>query len=281
MAKGKLCIDIGGTKIIFAILDKPGHILKSRRVSTPKSKNLFLKMLSANINDYLKFSNGIINVSIAGRLDENGKVVFAPNLPIFGFNLRDFMKTFSKKVSIENDGNCFGIGQLYESGLKKYKSGLVVVWGTGIGSSIIYSGRIYKGGGFATESGHMIYDYNSGEDVESIIGGKSIKRVYGVDGFNLHKLAEKGDKKALKAFEKIGRIFGFYLSSMIFILDPEIIILGGSFVNSWKFMKNSAYEVLRDRRIRKRITVRIARGKFYVIKGCYFIDEYENSNNKL
>ena len=279
MAKGKLCIDIGGTKIMFAIIDRPEHIIKSKRISTPKSKESFLRALNDNITDYMEFSNGIINVSIAGRIDNTGKVVFAPNLPILGFNFMEFMKTFSKKVSIENDGNCFGICQLYTGGLKKYKSALAVVWGTGIGSSIIYSGRIYKGGGFATESGHIVYDYKTGKDVETAIGGKSIKQIYGIEGFYLHRLAEKGNKKALKAFQEIGRIFGFYLSSMTFIVDPEIIILGGSFANSWKFMKDGVYSVMRSRKIRKKITIKITRGKFYVVRGCYFIDEYENSNN--
>jgi len=281
MAKGKLCIDIGGTKIIFAVIDKPGHIIKSKRIDTPKSKSLFLKALSDNINNYIPFSNDIINVSIAGRVDSSGKVIFSPNLPINGFNFIEFMKRFSRKVTVENDGNCFGIYHLYTNNLKDYKSGLTVVWGTGIGSSIIYSGRIYKGGGFATESGHMVYDYRTGKDIENEIGGKSIKQIYGMDGFNLHKLAEKGDKNALNAFQEIGRKFGLYLSSMIFVLDPEVIIIGGSFANSWKFMKDSVYSVINNRKIRKKIAIKIARGKFYVVRGCYFIDEYENSNNKL
>ncbi len=281
MAKGKLCIDIGGTKIIFAIIDGSGHVIKSKRIDTPKSKSLFLKELSENINNYQEFSNGIINISIAGRVDNAGKVVFSPNLPITGLNFTEFMKRFSMKVTIENDGNCFGLYQLYAGSLKKYKSGLAIVWGTGIGSSIIYSGRIYKGGGFATESGHMVYDYSTGEDIENAIGGKIIKKIYGMDGFNLHRLAEKGDKKALKAFQEIGRKFGLYLSSMMFVLDPEVIIIGGSFANSWKFMKDSIYTVINDRRIRKKIKIKISRGKFYVVRGCYFIDEYENSNNKL
>ena len=127
MAKGKLCIDIGGTKIIFAIIDGSGHIIKSKRIDTPKLKSLFLKALSENISNYKAFSNGIINVSMAGRVDNSGKVIFSPNLPIAGFNFIEFMKRFSRKVTIENDGNCFGIYQLYAGGLKKYKSGLIIV----------------------------------------------------------------------------------------------------------------------------------------------------------
>ena len=281
MGKGKLCIDIGGTKIIFAVIDRPGHIVKSIKLSTPDSKESFLKLLKQNINNYLPLSNGIINVSIAGRVDSKGKVIFAPNLPIEGFNFIKFMEGFSKKVFVENDANCFGLHQLYQNGIKKYKSAFAVVWGTGIGSAILSSGKLYKGGGFATESGHIIYDYNSGKDIESEIGGKSIRSIYKMDGLELHKLAEKGDKKALLAFKQIGRKFGFYLSSMALVTDPEIILLGGSFANSWKFMEQEVYSILRTKCIRKNIKVRLCKGKFYVVRGCYFIDEHENTYNKL
>ena len=278
MANGKLCIDIGGTKIIFAIIDKPDHIVKSKRIDTPPSKDLFLEVLGKNVREYLNFSNETINVSIAGRLDSNGKVVFCPNLPILGVNFIRFMRRFSKKVSVENDGNCFGISQLYGGYLKNHLSGLAVVWGTGIGSSIIYKNKIYKGAGLATESGHIIYNYNTGKDVEDIIGGRSIKKLYGLDGFELHNLAENGDKKALDHFKDIGITFGYYLSSMVFILDPEIIVIGGSFANSWKFMKKYVYSVLKDKSLRRKITIKIAKGKFYVIRGCYFLDEYEDTD---
>ncbi len=281
MGNGKLCIDIGGTKIIFAIIDRSGKILRSKKIATPNSKELFLDLLNGNILDYLKFSNGIINVSIAGRVDNNGRVIFSPNLPIEGFNFTRFIKKFSEKVSVENDGNCFGLYQLYKNGLKNCKSALAIVWGTGIGSSILDSGSIYKGGGFAAESGHVIYDYNTGRDIESVIGGKSIKQVYGIDGLALHKLADKGDKHALKIFKDIGKIFGLYLYSMAAILDPEVIVLGGSFANSWKFIKEEVYSILRSRCIRKNIKIKVCKGKFYVVKGCYFIDEHENTNNKL
>ena len=281
MARGKLCIDIGGTKIIFAILSGPGRIEKSTKISTPNSKKPFLRLLSENIIRYLPESNGIINVSIAGRLNEAGKVVFCPNLPIKGFGLKKFMQKFSEKITIENDGNCFAIGQLYDGYLEKAKSGLVIVWGTGIGGSVISKRRVYKGGGFAAEVGHVTYDYKKGTDVESVIGGKSIQRIYCTSGVELDSLAESGNKKAINIFSDIGRTFGYYLSSLIFVLDPDIIVIGGSFANSWKFMRKSVYNVIKEKSLRGKANIRIARGKFYVVRGCYFLDEYEDIDNKF
>ncbi len=279
MVKGKLCIDIGGTKIIFGILSSPNNIIESIRVSTPQSKDVFLKELGSNIKKYLPYSNGIINVSIAGRLNQKGIVAFSPNLPIKGVNLLKFLRNFSKNVNIENDGNCFALYQLYKGYLKKTPNGLIIVWGTGIGSSIISEGKIYKGAGFATESGHLIYDYKNGRSVENVIGGRSIEKIYGINGFYLHKKAENGDKTSIQIFDKIGTVFGYYLSSMLFVLDPKVVVIGGSFANSWKFMKPSVHKILQEKSIRRKINIKIVRGKFYVLRGCYFLDEYENFNN--
>ena len=172
MEDSKLCIDIGGTKTIFAIVSRKG-IIKSKKINTSQIKKEFLDNISKGIKEYLNETNKVINVSIAGRVDEKGKVVFCPHLPISGFNFIKFLNIFSNRVNIENDGNCFGLYQLNKGFLKKAKSGFAVVWGTGIGSSIIYNNEVYKGGGFATESGHIIADYKTGVGIEDIIGGKA------------------------------------------------------------------------------------------------------------
>ena len=280
MESGKLCIDIGGTKTIFALIDKKG-IVKSKRIDTAITKQAFLEDMKRNIEEYLPLSNGIINISIAGRVNHKGKVIFCPNLPIKGVNFLDFLRKFSNNVNIENDGNCFGLYQLYKGYLRGANSGLIVVWGTGIGNSIIYKNRIYEGGGFATESGHIIVDYKTGKSAEDMIGGKSIIKRYKMNGLEMHNLAEKGNKKAIASFNSIGKMFGYYLSSMCFVIDPETIVIGGSFVNSWKFMEKSVYEILRSNPLRKNVKVKIVKGKFYVIRGCYFIDEHKSFNNKL
>ncbi len=274
----KLCIDIGGTKTIFATLNHPNSILKSTRIDTPQTRSEFLKIFKETIPKFLENEEERINVSIAGRIDGNGRVVFAPNLPIKGVNLRDFFRKFSNRVLIDNDANCFTISRIHNDEFKWYQNGLVVVWGTGLGGAIVYKNKIYRGGGFASEIGHHVSDFKTGRDVESEIGGRSIERIYGISGYDMHRLAERGDRRAIKIFEEIGRKFGYYLLSMSYILDPNVIIIGGSFINSWKFMKSETTKMLK-KGIRKKIRINIDKGKFYVVKGCYFLDEYEDVYN--
>ncbi len=280
MEGAKLCIDIGGTKTIFALINQ-NSIIKGKRIDTEQSKNDFLRNIKSGINEYLPLSNGIINISIAGRVNTKGEVIYCPNLPLLKFNFLDFLHNFSDKVNIENDGNCFGLYSLHTGRFKGSESGLAIVWGTGIGSSIIYKNGIYNGGGLAVESGHIIADYKTGRSIESLIGGKAVRKRYNKSGLEMHTLAEKGDEKTLSEFKEIGRMFGYYLLSLSFVADPEIIIIGGSFANSWKFIKNEVYAILKENSIRKHLKIKIAKGKFYVVKGAYFIDEQKSFDNKL
>ena len=58
---------------------------------------------------------------------------------------------------------------------------------------------------------------------------------------------------------------------MIYILDPEIIVLYGGVINSWNFMKNGVKEKLREFRMKNKI--RVIKDRYYTLRGCYYIDE--------
>lgn len=276
----KVCIDIGGTKTIFAVVDKGLNIKKQVYEYTPKTLPEFKKFFENNLKK-LKDDSDIVNISIAGRFDEKGSMVFCPNLPLKGFNIKKFASKYFKNVNIENDANCFAVYEIFKGYLRDGGTGMIIVWGTGVGGSLVFNRKIFHGSGFASEVGHIGTMIKDGEDIETLIGGRHLKKRYGHDGLELHNLAEKGNKAAINSFKDIGRKFGRYLSSISYMIDPEIVVLGGSFGNSWKFMKDSVNETIKNRTIRKKLKVRVVKGKFYVIKGCYFLDEYEKLHNKL
>ena len=270
MVDQKFCIDIGGTKTIFALVNQRLDIIKSEILPTPKDRKDFIKFIRDNSAKYKGLSDDVF-ISIAGRFDKKGRIIMAPNLPAVGLNMRKIAANGFRKVYIENDGNCFGLYSLYRGKLNGVKNGIALVWGTGIGGAVVSDGKIMRGNGTASELGHIaLFDRDSG-DIESLIGGKAMKAKYGVDGEALHMLAEKGDLSAIKAFQDIGRVFGRYLSSLSYLFDPEVIVVGGSFANSWKFIKKSAYSQIRTGTIRHSMNIKIEKGKYNVIKGCYFL----------
>ncbi len=276
----KVCIDIGGTKMLFALIDSKQKILRWKEIYTPKTKAAFKAAMRDNVREFAGESD-VVNISIPGRTDDKSRIVFAPNAPMAGLNLKKELSRWFKHVNVENDANCFAIYEIFKGPLKKAKAGLILVWGTGVGGSIVINGRVYKGAGLASELGHIrLFDRESG-DLESLIGGNSVMKRYYSSGLELHSLALKGNDRARHDFDRIGSIFGRYLSSLMYVLDPEVIILGGSFMKSWNFMKKTVKKEIRKSTIRKKVKIKVVNDKFYVIRGCYFLDEYEKIHNKL
>lgn len=281
----KLCIDIGGSKIISGLLGPNGNIVKSQMIDTPKNIVAFereLKLLAKN------FSNGAqrLNISFAGRVDASGKVLLAPNLPkaLIGRNIKKLFNTKSEKTTIENDGTCFALNNIRLGNLKSGKSGLCIVWGTGIGGAIIFFDKVVRirGRDMFGEIGHIQYlDHNY--DVEKIIGGKNLESNFGHDGKELYALAYAEDKEARDILRGIGRIFGRYLLSLIFIFDPEVVCLGGGIVNLWKFIKPGVDEIkrLNSSAFGGIKEIYVSDDPYAMLKGAYFADERENFTDKL
>ena len=280
MGKLKVCIDIGGTKTIVAILNEQLKILNWTEFFTPNNKEAFISLLNEKLDEIPK-KPSIINVAIPGRIDENGRVVMSPNSPLLGLDIRALLQKKFKTVTISNDANCFAVYELFKGKLKHCSHGLIIVWGTGIGGSLVINRKIYSGKGFASELGHIAVFDKDGEDIESMVGGAHLKTHYGNSGAELNALAMANNETALLAFEKIGKVFGRLIYSLIYAFDPERIILGGSMVKSWKFMKNAVDEEIKKHSIRGGTKISINTDKFYVIKGCYFLDNYEKTYNKL
>lgn len=280
MGKSKVCIDIGGTKTIFAVIDDKLNIKTSVYLQTPKRLAEFKAFLNENLEKLSGYSD-TANVSVAGRIDKNGKMLFCPNLPIKNFNLKNAIEKRFRDVHVDNDANCFAVYELFRGRLKDRHNGVLLVWGTGIGGSLVIDKTIYHGSGLASEMGHIKVMTEPKTDIEELVGGRWLSKRFQNSGLELNSLAKKGDKSAINEFRNIGKIFGRYLSSLCYLFDPEIFIIGGSFSKSWKFMKDSIKTTIKEETLRGKANIKVEVGDFYVIKGCYFLDEYEKLHNKL
>lgn len=159
-------VDLGGTKILAAILNENAEIISIAKKST-KSKNkdestidrinltieeaLLQKNLNANELD------GIV-LGIPGSLNpETGVVNLAPNLGWKNINvIEPISKHFNKKVLIENDANLGTLGIYHFEGRESCKNLIAIFVGTGVGAGIIIGGELYRGKNFsAGEIGHI------------------------------------------------------------------------------------------------------------------------------
>ncbi len=265
-----VAFDVGGTNIEFGIVED-GKLIKKGGTETKeiKSSDAFIHILKNIINA----ASGdrppdAVSMGIAGLVNSDKKeILFSPNLPFLnGLNLKDAFRDVAD-FFIDNDANVYALGE-WQFGAGELKDNVVVLTlGTGVGSGLIVNGKLVHGANFyAGEAGHIPIDMNGqvcrcGQRgcLESYIGGdyfpEFVKYQFRRKGIEcedcnmraLYQKARKGDKEALYLFTVYGKYLAVGLVSIIHLIDPEIIVLGGGIAESFSFFKESMLEELRLR----------------------------------
>jgi len=253
-------IDLGGTKIITGIMNHTGKIIgEPVRVSTPAAENadqIFGKMVNS-IELSLKNSSlsidsiNSIGVGAPGPLNINeGMILTPPNLPTFhNFPLKNKLeKLFNLRVFINNDGNCFVLGETLFGAGKNCKIVFGITLGTGYGSGIVINNKIYDGF-TGTASEIWCFPYRGGI-IEDYVSGKSVQSAYRklsgeiLEPPEILENAKNGNDFALKTWKELGKHLGVSLAYVVNLIDPEIIVIGGSLSNAFNFFIESLKENL-------------------------------------
>jgi len=250
-------IDIGGT-FIKAGAVRDGKILSQSSVPTPhKSEKDIINALVDIVRDFNIYKIDAIGIGFTGLVNaQNGIVYSSPNFPeIRNFHpVKKLKLQFNLPIFIHNDTSLYTLGEaIFGAGRgKKYILGMTL--GTGIGGGIVINKKIYGGiNGFAGEIGHITIDINgekcgcgnkgclekyvsAGAIVkmakayikkeDSALRGKTITPEI------ISYFANKGDKVSIKVMQKTGKILGVGIASLINVLDPEIVIIGGGIANA-------------------------------------------------
>lgn len=141
-----LGIDIGGTKISYALINKNGEIKSEiKKISTPKTKDEIFKTLKDIIS---KYENEIefCAIATAGAVNNaNNKVLGSTANLANGYPEIDFSSLSNKKVFIENDANCAAWAEYKIGASKDYDNSVMLTLGTGVGGGIIINGQLLKG----------------------------------------------------------------------------------------------------------------------------------------
>jgi glucokinase len=245
-----IALDVGGSKMTTCLVDETGKIIDGERRLTdaPEGRRKVLLNIISEIKKMMDKHKDIsvkgIGIGMPGFIDSKGKVVFMPNVPLVGFNIVNKLnKRFKCPVAVENDANCFALGE-YSFGRHKSKVLLGLIVGTGVGCGIVSNGKLISGcGGGAGEIGHNLLDNSTDKlvvkknDFESVCSGPNISRRYseagGKDTIPKQVFAAK-DHAARKVIDDEYNCLGKLLGSMVNTLNPDTIVLGGSVSKSLK-----------------------------------------------
>ncbi len=256
-----LVFDWGGTSLKYACMSDGAQILEKGSVPTPSknsTKEQFYDLIDSVIRKYTNVDG--LAISSTGVIDsEKGYVKTIGALPFLDntFLAEELSKKYQLKVSIENDGRCAALAELWLGNLSDIDDGAVVVIGTNIGAAIILNRQLRRGKQFlAGEMCAMCCDEHQQNDPYSYIGQhgtpylckliqdkKSMKE--SIDGIQAFHLIHDGDKDAIIALHEYTDLLAIQLFNLNILLDLEKIVIGGG-ISEQKELMDSLKESIKN-----------------------------------
>ena len=242
-------VDLGGTKVAA------GKIQNNKLLSI---KKLLIPANSQNPNDIIdaiieviktQFDSEVegIGIGIPSLIDKRkGVVIDVKNIPSWKeIELKKILEDYFKvSVYLDNDANCFALGEYRFGKAKNEKDFVGLTLGTGMGGGIIKNGflipDVYAGAG---EFGNIPYLDATYEDYCS---GKFFKDKYNINGEDMENLAKSGDETAIKAFEEFGFHLGNAIKTIKLAVDPNKVVIGGSVAQSNRFFIKTMWDSIKD-----------------------------------
>ena len=146
-------------------------------------------------------------------------------------------------VFVNNDANCFAVGEYHFGKGKGVDAMIGLTLGTGLGAGLIINKKLYAGQNCgAGEFGCLDYRDNI---LEFYASGSFFQNVYGLDGTKVFEEAQKGDQRALELYAELGTHIGNAIKMVMYSLDPELIILGGSVRLAYDYFQQTMWEQIR------------------------------------
>jgi glucokinase len=263
MKRRVIALDAGGTKLLAGVVDDAGEVLFRTVRTWPREverDDVLLRFQTAISEARLAVGDvDAIGVGLPATMDlETGVPVGSRHLPIAGFAFRDWLAAEAGlPVYVDNDATLALLAESRNGAARGATDAVMLTLGTGIGGGIMSAGRLVRGArGAAGEPGHMTIDADGPECpgdcpgrgcLEAYVSGPALARMgyeYAAiaPDYNLGRVlaangeltaadvvqaARSGDAGAREAFERMGVSLGVGLASLLNLLDPDVVVIGG------------------------------------------------------
>ncbi|MGO0913575.1 ROK family protein, partial [Clostridioides difficile] len=199
-----------------------------------------------------------ICISTAGMVDPvEGKILFAleeliPNYKDMQLK-KEVEKEFNIKCEVENDVNCAGLGEMWLGAGRGATSSICLTIGTGIGGCIIINNKLING--FSNSAGEVGYMNVNGSSFQELASTSSlIKKVAKIKNLNendlngkiIFDLAKNNDEDCLKELDNMIKSLAVGIANICYVINPEVVILGGGIMAQEKFLKPKIDKVLKE-----------------------------------
>lgn len=267
-----------------ALVSREGDTIRLVRQATPRdSAAAVVTAIGALIQDLLDSkqdpaSEVPIGIGLPAQIDFGAqKIMFCTNLPLGETDVAgELSERFKLPLVIDNDANLAALAETRFGAAAACGDVVCITLGTGIGGGLILDGNVYRGSvGAGGEIGHMIIDA-SGPDCacggkgcfETLAAGPALVRrakaavrdhpeshlaglaggdPEAVQGEMITEAAKAGDPEAARLLSDIGRIVGIAVTSLVNLLNPEIVVIGGGMIDAEEFILEPARQVVAER----------------------------------
>jgi predicted NBD/HSP70 family sugar kinase len=259
----RLGIDLGGTKIEIVALDAAHAVLLRRREPTPAGDYAATLELIARLVRDAEAELGVrgsIGVATPGALSPaTGRLRNSNSTCLNGQPLKDDLeRLLAREVRLENDANCFALSEAVDGAAAGARVAFGVILGTGVGGGIAVDARVLHGANaIAGEWGHNPLPWPTDDErpgppcycgkngcVETFLSGPGLsldhQLVSGerLDAATIAERAGQGDVACERTLARYEHRLARALATVINVLDPEVIVLGGGLSNLERLYRN-------------------------------------------
>lgn len=250
-AQFRFGIDLGGTKTEIIALQGSDERLR-RRLPTPQGDYAATLQTIAQLvrqAEHELGSSGSVGIGIPGtRSPDHGLIKNANSVCLIGQDLQgDLEQLLQRPIRLANDADCFALSEASDGAGAGADSVFGVILGTGVGGGIVIHGRLLGGpNAIAGEWGHNALPWRCPADgparrcycglddcIETFLSGPgwAVRSALGLTAEQLASAAQAGEPAAQQALQHYCEQLARSLASVINILDPQVIVLGGGLSN--------------------------------------------------
>lgn len=237
-----LSIDIGGTAIKYATIDRAGNIIQADKCVTPTDLETMYEKISSIVDAIPNHLKGI-GICSPGRVDvQTGTIYNGGALPfLHEVSFKAFIEEkYHVPCAVSNDGKAAALSEVWLGNLKGIDNGAAIVLGTGVGGGIIVNGELIQGSHF--QAGELSFLLRSPGKIElSNVIGFSASAVYFIkraaallqledenDGLAVFEAINAGENEALQAlFADYCKEIAFVMLNLQATLDISKVVIGG------------------------------------------------------
>ncbi len=239
-------IDLGASNVRAGLV-VDGQILRHAKAKLPEGKAYqdVLDTIYQCIDEVHEADVAAIGIGVPSVVDrEKGIVYNVQNIPEWlEVPLKDILEQrYGCPAFVNNDANCFALGEHLFGSAKNYQNFVGLAIGTGIGGGIINNGKLLRdvncGSG---EFGEMLYLDSKYEDYCS---GMFFSLKYSSTGEEIFNRAKEGNVAALAICSEFGHHLGKLIYSVLLAFDPEVILLGGSIAGAYELYRDAVFDEL-------------------------------------